>query len=148
MKNKTLLNSQIVPIIIDIPACSAVTATGECFNYLFDNSEGSTKVKDLFKKVTFKLNKKIDNLKINLPKLNIISNINNEIVIFYDKEKIKIEEIIKLIKKDGLEIIDGGPPVPVGVIGVGIIVSPSKCGLITSGVGGITRGASVMLLAV
>jgi len=58
------------------------------------------------KKVTFKLDKKIDNLKINLPKLNIISNINNEIVISYDKEKIKIEEIIKLIKKDGLEIID------------------------------------------
>ena len=58
------------------------------------------------KKVTFKLNKKIDNLKINLPKLNIISNINNEIVISYDKKEIKIEEIIKLIKKDGLEIID------------------------------------------
>ena len=58
------------------------------------------------KKDTFKLDKKIDNLKINLPKLNIISNINNEIVISYDKKKIKIEEIIKLIKKDGLEIID------------------------------------------
>ena len=36
---------------IDIPACSTVTATGECFNYLFDNSEGSTKIKDLFKKI-------------------------------------------------------------------------------------------------
>ncbi len=58
------------------------------------------------KKITFKLNKKIDNLKINLPKLNIISNINNEIVISYDKEEIKIEEIIKLIREEGLEIID------------------------------------------
>ena len=58
------------------------------------------------KKVTFKLNKKIDNLKINLPKLNIISNINNEIVISYDKEKIKIEEIINLIQKDDIKILD------------------------------------------
>ena len=22
---------------LDVPVCSAVTATGECFNYLFDN---------------------------------------------------------------------------------------------------------------
>ena len=36
---------------IDIPACSAVTATGECFNYLFDNSDENTNIKDLFEKI-------------------------------------------------------------------------------------------------
>ena len=37
---------------VDIPACSVVTATGECFNYLFDRSGGNTKkIKDLFKKI-------------------------------------------------------------------------------------------------
>ena len=37
---------------VDIPLCSAVTATGECFNYLFDRFDGNTeKIKDLFKKI-------------------------------------------------------------------------------------------------
>jgi len=37
---------------VDIPSCSAVTATGECFNYLFDRSgENTKKIKDLFKKI-------------------------------------------------------------------------------------------------
>ena len=36
---------------LDVPVCSAVTATGECFNYLFDNSGGNTRIKDLFKKI-------------------------------------------------------------------------------------------------
>ena len=37
---------------VDIPSCSAVTATGECFNYLFDRSgENTKKIKDLFKNI-------------------------------------------------------------------------------------------------
>ena len=37
---------------VDIPSCSAVIATGECFNYLFDRSgENTEKIKDLFKKI-------------------------------------------------------------------------------------------------
>jgi len=58
------------------------------------------------KKITFRLNKKIDLSKFESAKLNLLSNINNEIIISYDKEKIKIEEIIKLIKNGGVEILD------------------------------------------
>ena len=58
------------------------------------------------KKITFRLNKKIDLSKFESPELNQLSNINNEIVISYDKEKIKIEEIMKLIKNEGVEILD------------------------------------------
>ncbi|MAV62294.1 MAG: ABC transporter [Candidatus Pelagibacter sp.] len=58
------------------------------------------------KRVTFKLNKQV-NLKNNdLETLKIISSSKNEICITYDKSKIKIEDIIKLIKKDDIEIQD------------------------------------------
>ena len=58
------------------------------------------------KKITFRLNKKIDFSKFKLKELNISSNIDNEITISYDKEKIKIEEIMKLIKNENVEILD------------------------------------------
>jgi ABC-2 type transport system ATP-binding protein len=58
------------------------------------------------KKITFRLNKKIDLSKFESTELNQLSNINNEIVISYDKEKIKIEEIMKLIKNESAEILD------------------------------------------
>ena len=58
------------------------------------------------KKITFRLNKQIDLSKFESTELNQLSNINNEIIISYDKEKIKIEEIIKLIKNEGVEILD------------------------------------------
>ena len=58
------------------------------------------------KKIIFRLNKKIDLSKFESTELNFLSNINNEISISYNKEKIKIEEIIKLIKNKGVEILD------------------------------------------
>ena len=58
------------------------------------------------KKITFRLNKKIDLSKFESTELNQLSNINNEIIISYDKEKIKIEEIMKLIKNESAEILD------------------------------------------
>jgi len=58
------------------------------------------------KKVTFKINKQV-HLKDNfLESLKIISNFKNEICVSYEKNKVKIEEIINLIKKDGIEIQD------------------------------------------
>ena len=49
---------------------------------------------------------KIDFSKFKLKELSISSNINNEITISYDKGKIKIEEIMKLIKNENVEILD------------------------------------------
>ena len=58
------------------------------------------------KKVTFKINKKI-NIKDNaLNSLKIISNKENEICVSYEKSKINIEEIINFIKKANVQIDD------------------------------------------
>jgi len=58
------------------------------------------------KKIIFRLNKKINILNLKSFKINILSNIENEIVVSYDKEKIKIEEIIKIIKNENVDIHD------------------------------------------
>ena len=58
------------------------------------------------KKITFRLNKKINVLNLKSFKKNILSNNENEIIISYDKEKIKIEEIIKIIKNENVDILD------------------------------------------
>jgi len=58
------------------------------------------------KKIIFRLNKKIDLSKFESAELKFLSNINNEIIISYNKEKIKIEEIIKLVKNEDVEILD------------------------------------------
>ena len=58
------------------------------------------------KKIIFRLNKKINILNLKSFKINILSNIENEIVVSYDKEKIKIEEIIKIIKNENVDILD------------------------------------------
>ena len=58
------------------------------------------------KKVTIKTNKKV-NIKDNeIESLKIISNLENEICISYEKSKINIEELINLIKKNGIQIND------------------------------------------
>ena len=58
------------------------------------------------KKVTFKINKKIDIKDNELDSLKIISNKENEICISYEKNKINIEEIINLLKKANVQIYD------------------------------------------
>ena len=58
------------------------------------------------KKVTFKINKKIDIKDNELDSLKIISNKENEICISYEKNKINIEEIMNLIKKENDQIYD------------------------------------------
>ena len=60
----------------------------------------------LTKKVTFRINKKIEIQDNALDSLKIISNKENEICISYEKSKIHIEEIITLIKKNNIKIID------------------------------------------
>ena len=58
------------------------------------------------KKIIFRLNKKINVQNLKSFKINILSNTENEIVISYDKEKIKIEEIIKINKNESVDILD------------------------------------------
>jgi len=58
------------------------------------------------KKVTFKINKRIEIQDNELDSLKIISNEENEICVSYEKSKINIEEIIDLIKKENVQIYD------------------------------------------
>ena len=58
------------------------------------------------KKVTFKINKKIEIQDNVLDSLKIISNKENEICLSYEKSKINIEEIINLLKKANVQIVD------------------------------------------
>ena len=58
------------------------------------------------KKIIFRLSKKINILNLKSYEINVLSNIGDEIIISYDKEKIKIEEIIKIIKNENVDILD------------------------------------------
>ena len=60
----------------------------------------------LTKKVTFRINKKIEIQDNALDSLKIISNKENEICISYEKSKVNIEEVINLIKKKNVQIYD------------------------------------------
>ena len=58
------------------------------------------------KKVTFKLNKLIQIKNDQLNSLKILSINDNDITVSYEKNRIKIEEIIKLIQNEGIKILD------------------------------------------
>ena len=58
------------------------------------------------KKVNFKLDKPIKIKNDQLNSLKILSINENEISLSYEKNRIKIEEIINLIQKDGIKILD------------------------------------------
>jgi ABC-2 type transport system ATP-binding protein len=58
------------------------------------------------KKVTFKTDIKININDDDLESLKIVSYINNEICVSYEKSKINMEELINLIKKNNVKIID------------------------------------------
>jgi len=58
------------------------------------------------KKIIFKVNKTIDLSQKKMNGLSFTSNLNNEITTTYEKNKHKIEDIINIIKNEGVEIID------------------------------------------
>jgi len=58
------------------------------------------------KKIIFKVNKLIDLSKKKVNGLSFSSNLSNEIIISYERNKHKIEDIINIIKSEGVEIID------------------------------------------
>ena len=58
------------------------------------------------KKIVFKVNKLIDLSKKKISGLSFSSNLSNKIIISYERNKHKIEDIINIIKSEGVEIID------------------------------------------
>ena len=58
------------------------------------------------KKVTFKLDKLIQIKNDQLNSLKILSINDNDITVSYEKNRIKIEEVIKLIQNEGIKILD------------------------------------------
>jgi len=58
------------------------------------------------KKITFKTNKKIDMKDEDLPSLKLISKLETEICVSYEKSKINMENLINLIKKNNAKILD------------------------------------------
>jgi len=58
------------------------------------------------KKVTFKTDKRIDVKNEDLPSLKLISKIETEICVSYEKNKINMENLINLIKKNNTKILD------------------------------------------
>ena len=58
------------------------------------------------KKVTFKTDIKINISNNNLESLKIVSQLDNEVCVSYEKSKINMEELINLIKKNNVKIID------------------------------------------
>ena len=58
------------------------------------------------KKITFKIKGSIDITKKEINGLVFTSNLNNEITITYERNKHRIEDIIAVIKNEGVEIID------------------------------------------
>ena len=58
------------------------------------------------KKVTFLLDKEIDIKKVTMKSLKIISKEKNKLTISYEKSKLKIDEIISYLLKQGVKILD------------------------------------------
>jgi len=58
------------------------------------------------KKIVFKVNKLIDLSKKKISGLSFSSNLSNDIIVTYERNKHKIEDIINIIKSEGVEIID------------------------------------------
>tara|TARA_B100001123_G_scaffold87180_1_gene100187 strand:- start:3392 stop:4321 length:930 start_codon:yes stop_codon:yes gene_type:complete len=58
------------------------------------------------KKITFKVNKTIDLSQKKTDSFTFYSNKNNEITVTYERNKHKIEDIIDIIKNEGVEIVD------------------------------------------
>ena len=58
------------------------------------------------KKIIFKVNKLTDLSKKKISDISFSSNLSNEIIVSYERNKHKIEDIINIIKNEGVEIID------------------------------------------
>ncbi len=111
-KNVKLLNKQGVTIILTThyleeaeKICDRIGILNKGNLVALDSTINLIK-KIQTKKITFKLDKNVNIITNQLESLNIISNIDKEFVITYEKNKINIEEIINLIRKSNAKIMD------------------------------------------
>jgi len=111
-KNVKLLNKQGVTIILTThyleeaeKICNRIGILNKGNLVALDSTINLIK-KIQTKKITFKLDKNVNIPTNQLESLNIISNIDKEFVITYEKNKINIEEIINLIRKSNAKIMD------------------------------------------
>ena len=111
-KNVQLLNKQGVTIILTThylqeaeEMCDRIGILNKGSLVALDSTKNLLN-KIQTKKVTFKINKKIYIQDNYLESLKIISSEENEICVSYEKSKINIEQLIDLIKKDGVLIQD------------------------------------------
>jgi len=111
-KNVKLLNDQGVTIILTTHYLEEAEKICDKIGILSNgNLVALDSTKNLLnkiqtKKVTFKLNKPTQINNNQIDSLKILSVKQNEICISYEKNKIKIEEIIKLFQKDDIKILD------------------------------------------
>ena len=111
-KNVKILNNQGVTIILTThyleeaeEMCDRIAILNKGSIVALDSTKNLLE-RIQSKKVTFKTNKEINIKEGDLDSLKIISNIGNEISVSYEKNKINIEELISLVKKNNVKIID------------------------------------------
>ena len=110
--NVKLLNAQGVTIILTThylfeaqEMCNRIAILNKGNLVALDTTKNLLDKIDI-KKIIFRVNKKINNENIKIVDLNILSNVDNELIVSYNKKRIKIEEIIRLIKSQQIEILD------------------------------------------
>ena len=111
-KNVRMLNNQGVTIILTThylkeaeKMCDRIAILNKGSIVALDSTENLLD-RIQTKKVTFKTDKKINISTGDLESLKIISHLENEICISYEKSKLNMEELINLIKKNDIKIID------------------------------------------
>jgi ABC-2 type transport system ATP-binding protein len=111
-KNVKMLNAQGVTIILTThyleeaeEMCDRIAILNKGNIVALDSTKNLlNRIKT--KKVTFKTDKKININEGDLESLKIVSKLENEICVSYEKSKIDIEKLISLIKKDNAKIND------------------------------------------
>ncbi len=111
-ENVKLLNKQGVTIILTThyieeaeEMCDNIGILNEGNLVALDSTKNLIE-KIQTKKVTFKLNKLLKIENNHFDSLKILSSKNNEITLSYEKNKIKIEELINLFQKNNISILD------------------------------------------
>ncbi len=111
-KNVKLLNNQGVTIILTThyleeaeQMCDRIGILSKGNLVALDSTRNLLN-KIQTKKVTFKLDKLIQIKNDQLNSLKILSINDNDITVSYEKNRIKIEEVIKLIQNEGIKILD------------------------------------------
>jgi ABC-2 type transport system ATP-binding protein len=111
-KNVRMLNDQGVTIILTThyleeaeEMCDRIAILNKGNVVALDSTKNLLN-KIQTKKITFKTDKKVTINDGDLDTLKIISILENEICVSYEKNKIKIEELMNLIKKNNVQITD------------------------------------------